>query len=197
MKAEYIPPKEDVVMQSEAPDDIYIVVSGEIEIIHVEEEREQIVGTLTTGDIFGEASALTNRPQSFTFRSKTLCQLLRLKRSTLKEAMKAKKEDSMAIIKNMLKVKWNDIIKKCFFPRLFRSKFYKCHILQHQIEYKNISFEDLIGENGEYDEATIPCNLLTVTATGNSYFLEELLKAGMDPDVGDSRGRTPLVWFYC
>ncbi|XP_020591768.1 potassium channel AKT2 [Phalaenopsis equestris] len=165
MKVEYIPPKDDVIMQSEAPDDIYIIVSGEIEIIHSEEEREQILGTLTTGDIFGEASALTNRPQSFTFRSKTLCQLLRLKRSTLKEAMKAKQEDSLAIIKNILK---------------------------HQIEYKNISFEDLIGENGECDEATIRCNLLTVTATGNSYFLEELLKAGMDPDTSDSRGRTPL-----
>ncbi|WOL11933.1 potassium channel AKT2 [Canna indica] len=36
--------------------------------------------------------------------------------------------------------------------------------------------------------ANVPCNLLT----GNSYFLENLLKAGMDPDMGDSRGRTPL-----
>ncbi|KAI0529361.1 hypothetical protein KFK09_001909 [Dendrobium nobile] len=165
MKAEYIPPKEDVIMQSEAPDDVYIIVSGKIEIIHSEEEREQIVGTLTTGEIFGEASALTNRPQSFTFRSKTLCQLLRLKRNTLKEAMKAKQEDSNAIIKNLLK---------------------------HQIECRNFSFEDLIGENGERAESTIPCNILTVTATGNSCFLEELLKAGMDPDVGDSRGRTSL-----
>ncbi|KAH0469547.1 hypothetical protein IEQ34_001105 [Dendrobium chrysotoxum] len=165
MKAEYIPPKEDVIMQSEAPDDVYIIVSGVVEIIHCEEEREQIVGTLTTGEIFGEASALTNRPQSFTFRSRTLCQLLRLKRNTLKEAMNAKQEDSNAIIKNLLK---------------------------HQIECRNFSFEDFIGENGERAESTIPCNLLTVTATGNSCFLEELLKAGIDPDVGDSSGRTPL-----
>jgi len=66
-------------------------------------------------------------------------------------------------------------------------------ILQHQTEYKNISIEDIIAENGNQNEATIPCNLLTVTATGNSYFLEELLRTGMDSDIGDSRGRTPLV----
>ena len=36
-------------------------------------------------------------------------------------------------------------------------------------------------------------NLLTVASTGNAAFLDELLKAGLDPDVGDSKGRTPLV----
>lgn len=68
-------------------------------------------------------------------------------------------------------------------------------ILQHQIEDKDISIEDLLEENGGCDEANIPCNLLTVVATGSSCLLEELLKAGMDPDIGDSRGRTPLVQF--
>lgn len=54
--------------------------------------------------------------------------------------------------------------------------------------------EDLLGENtAELDGGNIPCNLLTVAATGNSSFLEDLLKAGMDPDVGDSKGRTALV----
>ncbi|KAG0481094.1 hypothetical protein HPP92_011656 [Vanilla planifolia] len=165
MKAEYIPPKEDIIMQNEAPDDVYIVVSGEVEIIYSEEDREHVVETLSTGDIFGEACALCNRPQSYTFRSKTLCQLLKLKQSTLKEAMQTKQEDGVIIYKNFLK---------------------------HEVKHKNLSFEDLLGENWENDEATIPCNLLTVTAAGNSCFLEQLLKAGMDPDVGDIRGRTPL-----
>lgn len=165
MKAEYLPPKEDVIMQNEAPDDVYIVVSGKVEIINSDGERDQVVGTLSTGDIFGEVSALCDRPQDFTFRTRTLSQLLRLKQSTLREAMQTKQEDCVVIIRNFLK---------------------------HQIEFKNISIEDLLGENGEYDEANIPCNLLTVTATGNSCFLEELLKTGMDPDIGDSKGRTPL-----
>ncbi|THU50872.1 hypothetical protein C4D60_Mb06t24930 [Musa balbisiana] len=166
MKAEYIPPREDVIMQNEAPEDVYIVVSGEVEIVYSDTETEQVVGALVAGDMFGEISALSDRPQSFTFRTRTLSQLLRLKQSTLKEVLQTKQEDGIAIIKNFLK---------------------------HQIEFKDISIEDLIGENGECDDASIPCNLLTVAATGNSCFLEKLLKAGMDPDIGDSRGRTPLV----
>ncbi|OAY67963.1 Potassium channel AKT2 [Ananas comosus] len=165
MKPEYIPPREDIIMQNESPDDVYIVVSGEVEIVYSNEEGEQVVGVLSTGDIFGEASALCDRPQSFTFRTRTLSQLLRLKQSTLKEVMQAKQDDSVVIIKNFLK---------------------------HQIEFKDIKVEDLVGESGEYDEANIPCNLLTVAATGNSSLLEDLLKVGMDPDIGDSKGRTPL-----
>lgn len=165
MKAEYLPPREDVIMQNEAPDDVYVIVSGEVEMIYTEEEKEQVVGSLGTGDIFGEVSALCNRPQGFTFRTRTLSQLLRLKHAILREAMQNKPEDSMVIIKNFLR---------------------------HQTEYKNTSTEDIRPENGHGDEAIIPCNLLAVAATGNSSLLQELLKTGMDPNVGDSKGRTPL-----
>ena len=104
MKAEYLPPREDVVMQNEAPDDVYVIASGEVEMIYSEEEKEQVVGSLSTGDIFGEVSALCNRPQGFTFRTRTLSQLLRLKNSTLREAMQTKQEDSILLIKNFLEV---------------------------------------------------------------------------------------------
>lgn len=105
MKPEYIPPREDVIMPNEAPDDVYIVVSGEVEIIdHCELEKEQVLGTLVSGDIFGEVGALCCRPQSYTFRTKTLCQLLRLKTSALIEAMQTKQEDNVTILKNFLQV---------------------------------------------------------------------------------------------
>lgn len=38
MKAEYLPPREDVIMQNEAPDDVYIIVSGEVEIFNCARE---------------------------------------------------------------------------------------------------------------------------------------------------------------
>ncbi|CAM0955399.1 unnamed protein product [Alopecurus aequalis] len=162
-KPEYIPPKEDVIVQNEAADDVYIVVSGEVEVIHFDGDREQVVGTLGTRDIFGEVSALSDRAQCFTFRTRTLSQLLRLKQAALKEAMQSKPDDSVIIIKNFLRIEVHDI-------------------------------KDFLGENTGEDGAggNIPCNLLTVAATGNSSFLEDLLKVGMDPDVGDSKGRTAL-----
>uniref|UniRef100_A0ACD5TFD3 Uncharacterized protein n=1 Tax=Avena sativa TaxID=4498 RepID=A0ACD5TFD3_AVESA len=166
-KPEYIPPREDVIVQGEAADDVYIVVSGEVEVIHFDGVREQVVGrALGAREIFGEVSALSDRAQCFTFRTRTLSQLLRLKQATLKEAMQSKPADSVVIIKNFL---------------------------THQIEVHDM--KDLLGESAGEDGSNggnIPCNLLTVAATGNSSFLEDLLRVGMDPDVGDSKGRTAL-----
>ncbi|XP_048540001.1 potassium channel AKT2 [Triticum urartu] len=164
-KPEYIPPKEDVIVQNEAADDVYIVVSGEVEIIYFNGEREEVMGKLGTMDIFGEVSALSDRPQTFTFRTRTLSQLLRLKQATLREVMQSKPDDSALIVRNFLK---------------------------HQIEVHDM--KELLGEStGAGGSGNIvPCNLLTVAATGNAGFLEDLLKVGMDPDVGDSKGRTAL-----
>ena len=86
MKAEYIPPREDVILQNEAPDDVYIIVSGDVEILDCEGEKENVVGTLRSGDMFGEVGALYCRPQSYMFQTKILSQLLRLKTSALIEA---------------------------------------------------------------------------------------------------------------
>lgn len=104
MKAEYIPPREDVIMQNEAPDDVYIIVSGEVEIIDCEMEKEQLVGILQSGDMFGEVGALCCKPQHYTYRTKTLSQLLRLKTSALIEAMQSKQENNIVILKNFLQV---------------------------------------------------------------------------------------------
>lgn len=104
MKAEYLPPREDVIMQNESPDDVYIIVSGEVEIIDSVMEKEKVLGTLFTGDMFGEVGALCCRPQNFTYRTKTLTQLLRLNTTALIEAMQTKKEDNMQMLKNFLQV---------------------------------------------------------------------------------------------
>lgn len=106
MKAEYIPPREDVILQNEAPEDVYIIVSGEVEIIEStgEMEKEEILGSLKSGQIFGEVGALCCRPQDYTYRTKTLSQFLRLKTNALIEAMQTKQADNIVILKNFLQV---------------------------------------------------------------------------------------------
>lgn len=169
MKAEYIPPREDVILQNEAPDDVYIIVSGEVEMIdHSEmDQKEEIVGILQPGDMFGEIGALCCRPQAVTYRTKTLSQLLKMKTSALIEAMQSKQEDYIAILKNFL---------------------------QHHKRLKELNIGDLIVDSGnqEDDDPNMSINLLTVAGTGNAAFLDELLKARLDPDIGDAKGRTPL-----
>lgn len=213
MKAEYIPPREDVIMQNEAPDDVYIIVSGEVEIIDYEMEKEIAVGTLQTGDMFGEVGALCCRPQIFTYRTKTLSQLLRLKTSALIEAMQSKQEDNVSILKNFLQVSiiidssaseriykflanFCYVIGHCFLANL-RMKICVLHCMQHHKKLKDLNIGDLIAESGEEDgDPNMSVNLLTVASTGNAAFLDELLKARLDPDIGDSKGRTPLVCFH-
>ncbi|XVF01144.1 hypothetical protein REPUB_Repub04eG0063200 [Reevesia pubescens] len=167
MKAEYIPPREDVILVNEAPDDVYIIVSGEVEIIDYEMEKELDVGTLHSRDMFGEIGVLYCRPQRFTFRTRTLSQLLRLKATDLVEAMKTKQEDNVAILKNFL---------------------------QHNKRLMDLKIGGLVVEGGKEDgdPKDIAFNLLNVADTGNAAFLDELLKARLNPDIGDSKGRTPL-----
>ncbi|XP_074274996.1 potassium channel AKT2/3-like isoform X2 [Silene latifolia] len=102
MKAEYLPPRDDIIIHNEAAEDIYIIVSGDVEMIDYENDKEFIVGTLEGGDIFGEVAALCSTPQPYTFRTKTLAQLLRLKTSALIDAMKIRQDDNLLMFKNFL-----------------------------------------------------------------------------------------------
>ncbi|KAF3451119.1 hypothetical protein FNV43_RR07208 [Rhamnella rubrinervis] len=69
MEAEYFPPREDVILQNEAPTDLYILVSGAV-----------VLGKATAGDTFGEIGVLCYRPQPFTVRTTELCQILRARK---------------------------------------------------------------------------------------------------------------------
>lgn len=129
MKAEYIPPREDVIMQNEAPDDLYIIVSGEVEIISCEMDRERVLWTLRSGDMFGEVGALCCRPQCFTYRTKILTQVLRLKTSALFESMKTRHEDNVTMIKNFLQVSYLTI--SSYPPSETGSFFFRSFLLLH------------------------------------------------------------------
>lgn len=69
--------------------------------------------------------------------------------------------------------------------------------MQHQKKLKDLNIGDLNVDNGEEEGDPNPAsNLLTVAGAGNAAFLDELLRAKFDPDIGDSEGRTPLVCLY-
>lgn len=51
------------------------------------------------------------------------------------------------------------------------------------------------GGEEDGDPKNMSVNLLDVANAGNAAFLNELLRARLDPDIGDSKGRTPLVSF--
>lgn len=101
MEAEYFPPKEDVILQNEAPTDLYILVSGTVDLILYVDGREKVIGKAMAGDTFGEVGVLRSRPQPFTVRTIELSQILRLNGTALMSTIKANPEDGRVIMNHL------------------------------------------------------------------------------------------------
>ncbi|XP_058095323.1 potassium channel KAT3-like isoform X2 [Magnolia sinica] len=102
MQAEYFPPKEDVILQNEAPTDIYILVSGSVDLISYKDGSDQVQGKAVAGEVFGEIGVVHHRPQPFTVRTCELCQILRLKGTPLMNIIQANLEDGSIVMSNLL-----------------------------------------------------------------------------------------------
>ncbi|KAF6167471.1 hypothetical protein GIB67_031672 [Kingdonia uniflora] len=105
MDAEYFPPKEDVILQNETPTNLYILVSGAVELIVSTDGCAQVHGKAVAGEIFGEIGVLLYRPQPFTIRTTELSQLLRLTRTSLINIIQTNMEDGNIIMNNLSKIK--------------------------------------------------------------------------------------------
>ncbi|KAL5771976.1 hypothetical protein ACOSQ2_011900 [Xanthoceras sorbifolium] len=101
MEAEYFPPKEDVMLQNEAPTDLYILVSGSVDLISNIGGQEQVLRKAIAGDTFGEIGVLYFRPQPFTVRTTELSQILRLSRTSLMNTIQAHAEDGRIVMNNI------------------------------------------------------------------------------------------------
>ncbi|KAF2293830.1 hypothetical protein GH714_005041 [Hevea brasiliensis] len=76
---------------------------------------------------------------------------------------------------------------------LFKGVSREILLLLHHKKLKDLKIGEFLTEGGEEDgDPNMAFNLLTAASAGNAAFLEELLRAKLDPDIGDSKGRTPL-----
>ncbi|WOL00363.1 hypothetical protein Cni_G09076 [Canna indica] len=169
MKAEYFPPREDVILQNEAPTDFYILVTGSVDLIDHRSGTEQKVRVAKAGDLVGEMGVLCYRPQLFTARTRSLCQLLRLNRATFLSIIQSNVGDGTIIINNLL---------------------------QYLREQKdNPVMEGVLREienmlaRGQLD---LPLTLCFAVIRGDDLLLHQLLRRGLDPDESDNNGHTAL-----
>ncbi|CAL5022910.1 unnamed protein product [Urochloa decumbens] len=102
VQAEYVPPKEDIMLQNEGAADIYVIVSGAVNLITTVNGNEQVYRKVEEGDMFGEVGALCDIPQPFTCRTATLSQLLRISKIRLIEIIQEHREDSNILMNNLL-----------------------------------------------------------------------------------------------
>ncbi|KAI4335781.1 hypothetical protein L6164_014391 [Bauhinia variegata] len=168
MKAEYFPPKEDVILQNEAPMDFYILVTGAADLIVLKNGVEQVIGEAKTGDLCGEFGVLCYRPQLFTVRTKRLSQLLRLNRTTFLNIVQANVGDGAIIMNNLL---------------------------QHLKELKDPIMEKVLVETEDMlarGRMDLPLSLCFAAVRGDDLLLNKLLKRGLCPNESDNNGRTAL-----
>uniref|UniRef100_A0A804MY08 Potassium channel n=1 Tax=Zea mays TaxID=4577 RepID=A0A804MY08_MAIZE len=101
MEAEYFPPRELVILQNEAPTDVYILVSGAVEERFVIDGVENVQGVMYAGEIFGEIGALCSVPQPFTICTTKISQLLRVSTTVLKNIIEENKDDEQIVLNNI------------------------------------------------------------------------------------------------
>ncbi|KAJ0971256.1 hypothetical protein J5N97_019215 [Dioscorea zingiberensis] len=168
MKAEYFPPREDVILQNEAPTDFYILVTGSVDFIDEKNGIEQVVREAGTGDLIGEIGVLCYRPQLFTIRTKKLCQLLRLNRTTFLSIIQSNVKDGTIIMNNLL---------------------------QYLKDQRDPVMEGVLRETenmlarGRLD---LPLTLCFAATRGDDLLLNQLLRRGLDANESENNGRTAL-----
>ncbi|RWW33453.1 hypothetical protein BHE74_00021407 [Ensete ventricosum] len=101
MQADYFPPKEDVILQNEALTDIYIIVSGAVEMRTYVDGVEKVQGRLIAGEVFGEIGVLCHVPQPFTIRTTELAQILRLQSAVLFNTIRESRQDATIVMRNL------------------------------------------------------------------------------------------------
>ncbi|XP_059432578.1 potassium channel AKT1-like isoform X1 [Corylus avellana] len=170
MKAEYFPPKEDVILQNEAPTDFYVLVTGAVDLIVLKNGVEQVVAELKSGELCGEIGVLCYRPQLFTVRTKRLSQLLRLNRTTFLNIVQSNVGDGTIIMNNLLQ-NLKDLNSKPMMSEVLADT------------------ENMLLARGRMD---LPLSLCFAVLRGDDSLLHQLLKRGLDPNESDNNGRTAL-----
>ncbi|KAI5054076.1 hypothetical protein GOP47_0031031, partial [Adiantum capillus-veneris] len=161
MRAEYFPPREDIILHNEAPTEFYILVSGLVELLMYQDGREQHYGIAGAGDVIGEIGALCYKPQPFTVRSRKLCQLLYINRNTFLNIVQGNVVDGQIVIDNLYQfVKDSRVLSMLRLP---------------------MELESVMADVG----MGIPLSLCFVASKGNNQLLEQLLKRGRDPNATD------------
>ncbi|KAI5403650.1 potassium channel AKT1 isoform X2 [Lathyrus oleraceus] len=201
MKAEYIPPKQDVVLDNEAPSDFYLFVTGGAELIKHDNGGEQVVGELNAGDLVGEVGVLCYRPHPYTARTKRLSQVLRLSRTAFLNLIYSSVGDGTVIMNNFLNhlrsstVPGTDAILVDTEAMLARGKTdLPIGTYFAAIRNDNKMLEWLLRNGSDLTEAdrNERTAMHVAASSGNEHGVTLLLKFGADPNIKDLDGNIPL-----
>ncbi|XP_017222795.1 potassium channel KAT1 [Daucus carota subsp. sativus] len=212
LEAEYFPPKEDVILQNEAPMDMYILVSGAVDLIVNIDGHDQVIGKVTEGELFGEVGLLCHRPQPYTARTTEISQILRLNRNALMNIIHENSDDGRIIMNNFYKDLENSGLQSHKRPGSIYSEQLDVRAegenYYHANQIYDLSGEPLIQGNSvaaendrtksgygmevksiAEDDQTA---LHVAVRTGHPENVRILLEGGANVNKLDAKGRTPI-----
>ncbi|KAF3325187.1 Potassium channel AKT1 [Carex littledalei] len=206
MKAEYFAPREDVILQNEAPTDFYILVTGtmtnETEV-NLELKKMQIVTTAKNGDLVGEIGVLCYKPQLFTVRTRTLSQVLRLNRASFLNLIQSNVVEGTIIINNLLQHLKDRMdmdpaistVLKEIEAMVTRGRLDMPLTLTFAVVRADISLlQQLLRRGLDPNECDNDYHspLHIAASMGNEQCVRLLLQFGADPNCRDAYGKVPL-----
>ncbi|XP_047323786.1 potassium channel KAT3 [Impatiens glandulifera] len=97
IKAEYFPPKVDIILQNEIPTDFYIIVSGAVDVLTQKNGMDQFISKLGAADMAGEIGVMFNIPQPFTVRTKRLSQVIRFSHHHFRDILQNNSDKKIAV----------------------------------------------------------------------------------------------------
>ncbi|KAG6419331.1 hypothetical protein SASPL_121549 [Salvia splendens] len=219
MEAEYYPPREDVILQNEAPTDVYILVTGSVKFAVKINGQDHVVGKASAGDIFGEVGVLCGKPHPFGVRTTEVAQILRLNRSTFLNILHAYSEDERVVMNNLfmkMKACGGFNVEGQHDPSLnttrcfdgdsyshtrYQDNFHNEAVKQHTVYIENSSCttahpkesNDTKGSKAEVDSSTEEgqTSLNVAIRQGHIETVRFLLERGANVNIPDARGWTP------
>ncbi|MBI3762613.1 MAG: cyclic nucleotide-binding domain-containing protein [Chloroflexi bacterium] len=88
---------QDIVRQGELADNLYIIASGEVEVIRDSNGERRVVGKLSRGQFFGEVGVVGGKPRNATVRAVTDCDLLALDGNTFRRMLSVSEQTREAV----------------------------------------------------------------------------------------------------
>lgn len=104
---EKFPSGYNIVTENDLPDNMYIIISGTVEIIKTTEadnNQSQVLTTLSAGDCFGEMSLIDIEPRSATVKTISETRVLKLSTDNIKKFAEFSKDGFTLIILNIARV---------------------------------------------------------------------------------------------